>query len=286
MSQEDSLARVEDLWFPDANLHPKRSVISFHDMVAFPQPECTDGDTFDGNPVVFLHDSAADVEVFLRAVFDSSFFMPPPSPTYFTTVIGVMRLSHKYDVQYLFRRALSHLDSIYPTSFQEFSDANLRLEAPPVKCPVGVVTDLTVLRLASELDAPWFLPAVYYSICTYPMKDLFASGEPWTALGPDAQQTCLPSQVHLLRGTAFTHEFLSDIPSDACTSDDHCDQVVSAARLAIELCPECSSAARKDYTTSQQEFWNRMPITFGLPSWEELRNERRDAMGENVVSIA
>ncbi|KAJ6579210.1 hypothetical protein DFH09DRAFT_1077500 [Mycena vulgaris] len=58
------------------------------------------------------------------------------------------------------------------------------------------------------------------------------------------------------------------------------------SELAIELCPECSSAVGKDYTTSQQEFWNRMPIIFGLPSWEELRNERRDAMGKNVVSIA
>ncbi|KAJ7159379.1 hypothetical protein C8R43DRAFT_881836 [Mycena crocata] len=75
----------------------------FRDMIAFPQP--TSGDV----EISELHDSAADVEVFLRAIFDSSFFMPAPEPIELSVVLGILRLSHKYDVQYLFRRALQHL---------------------------------------------------------------------------------------------------------------------------------------------------------------------------------
>ncbi|KAJ6481265.1 hypothetical protein C8R47DRAFT_594503 [Mycena vitilis] len=45
-------------------------------MAAFPQSKM---EMVDGSPVVPLHAAAAHVEVFLRAIFDSSYFMPPPA---------------------------------------------------------------------------------------------------------------------------------------------------------------------------------------------------------------
>jgi hypothetical protein len=83
----NALERVDDLWFPDANLILRaenqlfriysgvlgaRSSV-FRDMVAFPQPAHPEGDIMDGIPIVRLHDSAGEVEVFLRAVFDSRY---------------------------------------------------------------------------------------------------------------------------------------------------------------------------------------------------------------------
>jgi hypothetical protein len=79
------LGRVEDLWFPDADLilRAENTLFRVHsgilcarcsvfrDMVTFPQPDNPESDTIDGNPVVRLHDLADEVEVFLRAVFDS-----------------------------------------------------------------------------------------------------------------------------------------------------------------------------------------------------------------------
>jgi hypothetical protein len=89
MCQEatNALERVDELWFPDANLILRaenklfrvyggvlgaRSSV-FRDMVAFPQPAHPEGDIMDGIPVVRLHDSAGEVEEFLRAVFDSRY---------------------------------------------------------------------------------------------------------------------------------------------------------------------------------------------------------------------
>ncbi|KAJ7476716.1 hypothetical protein FB451DRAFT_1366346 [Mycena latifolia] len=323
MSQEDigeQLKRVEDLWFPDSNLilraentlfRVHSSILAarssvFRDMVAFPQPERQDEDSFGGAPVVRLHDSAAEVEAFLRAIFDSSFFMPPPSPTDFATVIGVMRLAHKYDVQYLFRRALSHLDSMYPATLAEFLDVNLGNAPHHVDFPMGIVPDLITLRVASALDALWFLPTAYYNVCRFPAPDLLAAGEPWTALGAEVQQLCLASQVQLLRATALTHAFLGNLPIGSCSSPKHCAEMVSDARATLlewadvethdldplkewvfahldgwrDLCPQCSDAAQDEYSGVQQRFWNRMPEIFGLPSWEQLRSMRRDALAE------
>ncbi|KAJ7723918.1 hypothetical protein B0H16DRAFT_330905 [Mycena metata] len=82
-------------------------------MVAFPQPDGGDAERIDGSPAVSLHDSAADVDALLRAIFDSSYFMPHPEPVKLSVILGILRLSHKYDIQYLHRRALNHLSARY-----------------------------------------------------------------------------------------------------------------------------------------------------------------------------
>ncbi|KAJ6608102.1 hypothetical protein B0H10DRAFT_1745068, partial [Mycena sp. CBHHK59/15] len=116
--------RVEDLWFSSDPLiieaetkifRVTKSILSarssvFRDMVALPQPENGDAELVEGSPVVRLHDSAADVEVFLRAIFDSRFLLHAPTDTVdLHAVLGILRLAHKYDVPYLYRRFLRRL---------------------------------------------------------------------------------------------------------------------------------------------------------------------------------
>ncbi|KAJ7685846.1 hypothetical protein B0H17DRAFT_985496 [Mycena rosella] len=320
MSLEDNndFERVEDLWFPDADLilraentlfrvHSSilgaRSCV-FRDMVAFPQPETPDseGDTHDGKPVVRLHDSAAEVEVFLRAVFDSSFFMPPPSPTDVATVIGVMRLAHKYDIQYLFRRALSHLDSLYPVTCAKMLDINLEIASHHVKFPSGLNVDLITLRAASEVGAQWILPAAYYNICTFHPKHILSIGENWNILSIHQQQTCLVSQAELSRATTSTHQFLRYMPFPSCLLPENCQQAASESqdllhldavaqsdllplsewiceRISIALCPNCDKIGRDQFDKAQEIFWGRLPAIFGLPEWDELNKMRREVLG-------
>ncbi|KAJ6451308.1 hypothetical protein C8R45DRAFT_883383 [Mycena sanguinolenta] len=307
------LERVQDLWFPDANLILRaesklfrvskhilgaRSPV-FRDMASFPQPATPEGDTVDGIPVVCLHDSGAEAEVFLRAIFDSSFFMPSPAATDFSTIIGVMRLSHKYDVPYLFRRALSHLESMYPHSLPEMQDL-CRGDTPlHITFPFRVDTDLIALRAASEVGALWIVPTAYYGVCEHSSKTFLGAGECWHALTTHEQQTCLKSQVEFVRATAAAHEFLRDLPVVTCRA--HCHQVVSEARLALsswtsttrdlqplypsvlfsiddELCSDCDAYAESTYEKAQVELWNRLPEILGLPGWEELEQMRRAVM--------
>jgi hypothetical protein len=87
MSESDSLQKADALWFSTeivilraearifrvfaAILKAQSSV--FADMFAFPQPASgsAEMETIDGFPVVKLHDDPDDVEVFLKAIFDS-----------------------------------------------------------------------------------------------------------------------------------------------------------------------------------------------------------------------
>ncbi|KAJ7093486.1 hypothetical protein C8R44DRAFT_645896 [Mycena epipterygia] len=175
-----SLRRVDDLWFSNDTLviraedtvfRVSKSVLCarssvFQDMVAFPKPDGAAGAEFlEGGPVVRLHDCAADVEVFLRAIFDSSYFMPPPEPVDIHVVLGILRLAHKYDIQYLYRRALHHLGTEYPTSL-----ANLDKDLDVLNGSVtGLYIDktvplgLTVIQAVAQVGALWLLPSAYYS---------------------------------------------------------------------------------------------------------------------------
>lgn len=96
-TDQPALHRVPELWFDDDNLilraenhlfRVSKGVLAarssvFRDMLSFPLPppmqddrgggggEGGGEDLIDGCPVVRLHDSPADVTVFLRAIFDS-----------------------------------------------------------------------------------------------------------------------------------------------------------------------------------------------------------------------
>lgn len=80
----EKLHQIEGLYFEpktvkiraeDAEFQVSQAILAarstvFRDMVAFPQL-LAEAESVDRSPVVRLHDSAADVEVFLRAIFDS-----------------------------------------------------------------------------------------------------------------------------------------------------------------------------------------------------------------------
>ncbi|KAK7062388.1 BTB domain-containing protein [Favolaschia claudopus] len=306
-ASQPELKRVEDLWFPDASLilraenslfRVHSSILAarssvFRDMITFPQPRQPEGgeaDMVDGCIVVRLHDSATEVEVFFKAIFDSSFFERAPVPVDFSALIGVLRLSHKYDVQYLFRRALSHLDSMYPTSLQTLQDILTGETYPHVysSCQWEITEHMGALRAASEVGASWLLPAVYYRITsTFSME--LADGR----LSIADVQRCLTAQTAFVRATTESHAFLRLLPAPTCRTPMRCRTAVSAAYGMLDEwssdqedcnplsswvfyctglpCDTCTEMAKSSFSAVQERFWARLPSIFGLAEWEELK---------------
>ncbi|KAJ7658533.1 hypothetical protein B0H17DRAFT_955167 [Mycena rosella] len=309
----DECTRVADLWFPDANLILRaentlfrvhtgiicaRSAV-FSDMISVPQPAQPEDQTLDGHPIVYLHDSAAEVEVFLRAVFDSNYFMPPPSPTEFNSVIGIMRLAHKYDVPYLFRRALCHLESVFSPTLTDLIGALItRITPPSVEFTLGDVNvSLITISAVSEVGAVWILPAACYCACTFSVKDILSAGKPWNTLGADQQQICLTSRAELIRATTRTYRLFRRLPSPHCSSVDTCQIAVSAAHdrlenradrnydahpletwasndISTKLCDTCHQLWTELSTEAQESLWAALPGILELPEWDELYKTR------------
>ncbi|KAJ7290269.1 hypothetical protein C8J57DRAFT_1164507 [Mycena rebaudengoi] len=178
--------RVEELRFDDGSLviqaglslfRIHRTVLAarlpvIQDMLSFPQP--TDGETVDGCPLARLPDSAADTRFFLQAIYNSGFFEGHPAPTTFDILATVLRLSNKYGVEYLRRRALVNLSIWCSTTFSAFESRHaLRVSGQPswwhITDSDDSPSESLVLRinLCREVEAIWALPFTFYSLSEY-----------------------------------------------------------------------------------------------------------------------
>ncbi|KAJ6572785.1 hypothetical protein DFH09DRAFT_916516 [Mycena vulgaris] len=310
--------RVDDLWFSNDTLVLKadkkvfrvtKSVLTmrssvFRDMVAFPTPTIEDAEIIEGSPVVLLHDSADAVEVFLRAIFDSSYFMPPPALVEEHSVLSILRLAHKYDVQYLFLRALQHLSLRHgPSSLvnyrgREASDYILYAEDDANR-------SIAIISALREVGALWLLPIAYYnaSTCTEEaLRSTIAHGAAETVV-----QTCLVAQSHLMRGSGAMYSFLAR-PSGECANKRRCAELrlrslnsyfvfLHGRDLLRPLeywrdpdwedlssagwCERCVSDAQEIHAKELQDFWDDLPGIYGLPPWAEL-NAMKDAVMDST----
>ncbi|KAJ7137416.1 hypothetical protein C8R43DRAFT_611190 [Mycena crocata] len=305
-----NLTRVEDLWFPRDTVviraenkifQVSRAVLAarstvFRDMTSLPQPPSSDTELIDGSPVVRLHDSAADVEAFLRAIFDASYFLPAPAPVTLTVVLGILKLSHKYDVEFLHRRALRHLGE--HASCIDSDDGHI------ISNDNSIMRPLSIIDAATTVGALWLLPSAYYSACLHGQDQIMAFID-----GPMQQysRTCLLAYPHLVRATVTVNRFLTiDImcgpTSRVCreirrgmltnvlvnvnngNDTDPFDEWTEAewqSFRALGICHTCYDAAQLRHKTDLATVWGALPKIFGLAPWEELHQMQRVAMGED-----
>ncbi|KAJ7464396.1 hypothetical protein FB451DRAFT_1561704 [Mycena latifolia] len=277
MAENDSRQKTEALWFS-----PEIAQSSvFADMFAFPQPpsESAETETMNGFPVIKLHDDPDDVEVFLKAIFDSSFFTPPED-TPLEAIAGILRLSHKCDVPYLRRRALKHLETTYPTSLSEYDSC---CSAPRDKPAQWLKKIIAPIQIAAEVGALWLLPA---------------------ALGEQERSACLIGDS---TQTQYFPKILGFLLVSKYDSAD-CNDYIECNRLRLEvasivdhwrdmtwtldaweegdwedmaergICETCMNEAKALYAAARQGFWDQLPQMFSLPGWEELEEMRRVAL--------
>ncbi|KAJ7652469.1 hypothetical protein DFH06DRAFT_1206198 [Mycena polygramma] len=309
----DASTRSEGLWFPEDSpvvlraenrvFCVSKSILAarssvFQSMFEFPQPTAEQVEMMEGRPVIQLHDRAAELEPFLRAIFDSSYFMEPPAEIDFRAVLGILRLSHKYDVPYLFRRAVRHLETVYPIELAKYPST---ITSDPMEYHYGdVCLDLEALPVLFEVGATWLLPCAFYSIGTYPAEE-FIRTEAWDSLLPETKLTCLMLQVKQLRAMTKLNAFLATDPTcdsaQACsgmkllflrTTLTHRSPTGSGDlhplcewppkrldKLEKGLCATCNHAGRTQRKGAEMEIWTQLPANCGLAAWDVLLEQRR-----------
>ncbi|KAF7295799.1 hypothetical protein HMN09_01122800 [Mycena chlorophos] len=325
MDQSDDLTRVPALWFDDGTLVVRaqttlfkvhRSVLSarssvFHDMLAFPQDN-GGLETFEGCPIVALPDEAQEVQSFLLAIYDSSYFMPPPQPFDILSLLGILRLAHKYDVEYLFKRALSHFDGVlyfddYPAFLQAAGGPGIMTPQAEPWRPQSQYTDprllLAVVDALTQVEAQWLLPVAQYFLSSLPMLSLL--GIPEDLLDGSRLRRILLHRQKLVSqrsrlvgaivpwGGDGAPDGMECKTFDDCT-DTRVDFLTFAAAYTVErdaraldqldagnmhgLCASCASGTF--WEQSQNDFWrDDLPDAFDLPGWEDLCAQRAAMLG-------
>ncbi|KAJ7708540.1 hypothetical protein B0H16DRAFT_1823103, partial [Mycena metata] len=271
-------------------------------MAQLPQ---TVTEQIDGCPVLQLPDSAQDMQAFLSAISDPNYFKPALTPLRLSIVLKVLRLSKRYEVTPLYRRALEHLalDGWYRQTFDQHAHDHLTDIAPEES---GLRNSLSVLETALEVGAQWLLPCAYYCVAGHEPEVLrpFLVGnmEPYV-------QKCIATHSVLLRGLIKINHFLTQAGHKQCATLERCGAARASAAFYLlgtvltwpwadptpptlvsttdadlksrGMCDHCRALAKTRLQETASKFWSKLPRLFGLSNWEDLDKMKRMAMGED-----
>ncbi|KAJ7073633.1 hypothetical protein C8F01DRAFT_1042791 [Mycena amicta] len=316
--------RVDGLWFPDGNIVIQaeelifkvfqgilaaRSPI-FRDMLAIPPPEARDvDDSFEDCPLVRFPDLqvAADRECFLRAIFDFEFFPAYPAPIEFATLQGCLRLSNKYEVNYLRQRALVHFSSGFPTQLSLLDKRHYEIEE---QGDLGVATLLECIEMAREVDALWVLPAAFYALACQLGKTerlVRVVDEASSLLSPIDKSAFLKGYDDHRQAAWGIFAFLADPnvsgKKSLCTQKTKCQasrlravgswlsvldsrsrkplhilRIKSGEGPLKHVCEVCRTELAQVFQQKRQVFWDGVPGAYGLPQWGELKRMKKEAL--------
>ncbi|KDR69920.1 hypothetical protein GALMADRAFT_255213 [Galerina marginata CBS 339.88] len=318
MQIEPQIERVAELWFDDANVvfqaenklfRVHRTILAcqspvFKDMFEILQPPrdlVQPSTIFEGCDFIQLvGDEAESVGYFFKAIYDASFFEPPPSRTELNIVLAIASLSHKYDVQFLRRRALEHLSTAYPTTLLLWDSRNKRNAAGIqtmtfVTAPLTIDANLQLIEVLNQIGATWMLPAAYYELCSQPLSEIMVNPK-WCALdGTELQMACLLAWAKLVQvpGTSLQgFMVLADGLCEPCQEeaqttlktaldsqilDDFIDPL-SFAEPTFEYCDgycsPCADILNEKATEMREMFWRTLPLRCGLVGWPKLNNQK------------
>ncbi|KAJ7891172.1 hypothetical protein B0H13DRAFT_2530127 [Mycena leptocephala] len=232
--------------------------------------------------------------------------MPPPATVEINAVLGILRLAHKYDVQYLFLRALQHLSVRYgPSSVDDYRNHTIKDHIVyPSSTPLP---HLTIIRAVTEVGAMWLLPILYYVASNHTRERLRAA----IALGAEERhvRTCIEAHGDLVRSTGKVWSFVSAGGAAGCVDRMECNIARQSMPnwffdtlwdcksltplddwggpdgwdpISAVVCAPCLAHAQENHQELLEEVWDNLPAMFDLPSWEELKAMRAAVMGEEA----
>ncbi|KAF7329327.1 hypothetical protein MKEN_00193900 [Mycena kentingensis (nom. inval.)] len=327
---------VPDLWFPDGNIVllagncrfklykgilASRSAI-FRDMLSLPAPQpgmqpIEDDASFEGCPVVVLHDDEKHATHFFKAMFIPRYLPQFPQPTTLERILSCLRMSHKYDVEYLQVDALTHLSSAFTTKLANASIYSWKDEISP---GLKIKDVLDIIVVADKVNAPWVLPGALLSLATA-LHRQSAVSQPTEYHEPSEVLETIPSALRrpffrwLTTGRARAAERILTFVSKPVGIDDCCGTdntncrwlrlwatgalvphslendrhplenpsltEKTWAQLLTGICAHCSATLKEKYQENREAEWERLPSAFGLGSWDQLEALRKSALAED-----
>ncbi|KZT67607.1 hypothetical protein DAEQUDRAFT_672986 [Daedalea quercina L-15889] len=174
---EDSAAfsRDGELWFSDGNVvletHGHAFKVHqgllaynsevFRDLFTIPQPASSE--TFDGCPVVHLTDHPVELRLLLQAIFSGQSYHRNDKRVGFAIVAAIVRLSHKYQIDYVRDAYLWRMKSCFPTKFETWDTMRGSCGSTLTGfCTADAITAVNIARLTGT-DS--MLPTALYSCC-------------------------------------------------------------------------------------------------------------------------
>ncbi|KAJ7053165.1 hypothetical protein C8F01DRAFT_554985 [Mycena amicta] len=298
------IIQAEDVLFRVSGKFLATQSTFFRDMLAIPLPP--DAERVDGCLIARIPDSAADMTAFLKALMYPRFFESPPAQTSFDLLDPILRLSHKYDVDWLQKRALSHLAITHPTTHEGWTALveSMNSFMTDASCELCIA----VITLARQLSLDWVLPVAFYRLGRFRSPiPIFES----TMLMEDKLRWV--EAVRKLDGEyrSSALEFLWEPRQiTGCTNPTGCSERRMVYRKKIEnfrkntqggyimplevwstgwwtamgqanvICGVCMAEMKRLKHAADEAFWNDLPQIFGLGDWDTLERRKKDTFDD------
>ncbi|KAJ7162302.1 hypothetical protein C8R46DRAFT_903935 [Mycena filopes] len=303
-----SVKRSPDVWFEDGTIILEaedtqfkvfkgmlaaNSTVFADMLVVGSTPPNGDSEMVDDCPVVQVYDTALDLKHFLKAIHHVGYYDPAETKD-FLLIAAILRLSTKYNVDFLRRRALAHVSSLYPTTLKEWD------QRQDTAMEVFNARPFAVLLLAKETGHQALLPACMYLCADSVDIDDILDGlksidGKHIELDWSDKRACIRGRQNLLlalRSEVFA--FLTGslaIPN--CASPQRCDSSKLRWLQSLEaslgngcpgifsikfpwpsfrkaVCDNCYSASYTNSNQQRQLIWDKLPSYFDMPPWAEL----------------
>ncbi|KAF7974951.1 hypothetical protein HWV62_11013 [Athelia sp. TMB] len=277
----------------------------FKDMFMIPQPPIEDTQLVEGCPVVCLSDSAEEVRYVLRALSGQRLKVFAHQLSY-PEFAAFLCLGQKYDIQELYLEAKRKLFELCPATLEKYRVRSDALDWGDIEAPKGEYMDLVILARRTGLLS--ILPWALYKTCTTYTTNAIANGVPMldgsiVRLLPQDQLACLTGfhdAIYTQGETSFRWIEGPQPLSPSCVTPQDCKRGrrsfggkvfrPSTPLMALALmnyhsvdegtpkgiCRACYEAAYASHLAGRIEFWERLPVMFGLPPWTELLKEREE----------
>lgn len=212
-----------------------------------------------------------------------SYFEPHPSEQPIPVVISVLRLAHKYDVVFLKRRAIAHLNAILPTKWDDtwrLVNSEEFYEQPERRLDV-----LPLLDLGAVFETPWLLPALHFTLAPVRINYIFERTA-WKSLDRSTQEKFIITRESFFsRQGSSLGRVWTFAPS--CLSEQLCMSGLCQIRefglwklylkrdVPILCCEKCTKSFLNECFTSGKTFWENLPQIVCLGSWKNL-NDAKD----------
>ncbi len=220
-------------------------------------------------------------------------------------VLSILGMATKYQVHALRRRALAHLNTMYPLTLKEW-DARTETGTMSVQSEVQAsfahestfARAFAIAKAARDFAAPWLLPAALYECCQYDLDVIlahFARAREQNIVEADAdvelQNAIVVGAFKQVEATRDVLKFLiAESPADVCADPVSCHEVRriclnniygitfgSGDPLGIwdgddwdtyldGMCEECLNLCSARHKREREALWRKLPLLYAQPT--------------------
>jgi len=222
-------------------------------------------------------------------------------------VAAILRLSKKYQIDYLRDDAIRRLTFEYPSTLKG-REACVSKPWSRVGWCKGCTID--VINLARETGIHSVLPFAFWVLVAQSQTNYILEGRrrddgTLAILSWADQKMCLlaTDRVRVAHANDM-FGWLGEV-SPRCRTPHGCAKIRNghlvrlwrppSAALSLfgwkasdwkkGLCDACADIGKKAYKEGRLLLWNKLPSLFGLPEWEELRSQEPDVSGKFEVCL-